>query len=90
MLSTINTMLTDLMGPAGPLIAVGGLALVLIGITLPIMLNRKAEPFDKLKAQRTQSAAAKPGNTLRTARKVDKLEKYATFLEPQSEAELSA
>jgi tight adherence protein C len=89
MLSTINTMLTDLMGPAGPLIAVGGLALLLIGITLPIMLNRKAEPFDKLKAQRP-GAPVKPGNTLRTAKKVDKLEKYATFLEPKSAAELSA
>ena len=90
MLSTINTMLTDMMGPAGPLIAVGGLGLLLVAITLPIMLNRKAEPFDKLKAQRTQSATVKPGNTLRAAKKVDKLEKYATFLEPQSEAELSA
>ncbi len=89
MLSTINTMLTDLMGPAGPLIAVGGLALLLFGITLPIMLNRKAEPFDKLKAQRTE-VAVKPGSTLRSAKKVDKLEKYATFLEPQSAAELSA
>jgi tight adherence protein C len=89
MLSTINAMLTDLLGPAGPLIAVGGLGLVLVAITLPIMLNRKAEPFDKLKAQRTEGPA-KPGNTLRTAKKVDKLEKYASFLEPQSEAEMSA
>ena len=89
MLSTINTMLTDLMGPAGPLIVVGGFGLLLVAITLPIMLNRKAEPFDKLKAQRTKGTA-KPGNTLRTAKKVDKLEKYATFLEPQSEAEMSA
>ena len=91
MLSTINTMLTDLMGPAGPLIVVGGVGLLLVAITLPIMLNRKAEPFDKLKAQRTQgAAAAKPRNALRSAKKVDKLEKFATFLEPQSEAELSA
>ncbi|MGQ0566153.1 MAG: type II secretion system F family protein [Gemmobacter sp.] len=89
MLSGINTMLTEMMGPAGPLIVVGGLAFVLIAITLPMMLNRKAEPFDKLKAQRTNTTA-KPGNTLRTAKKVDKLEKFATFLEPQSEAEMSA
>ncbi len=89
MLSTINTMLTDLMGPAGPLIVVGGLGLLLVAMTLPIMLNRKAEPFDKLKAQRTE-VAVKPGSTLRSAKKVDKLEKYATFLEPQSAAELSA
>jgi tight adherence protein C len=89
MLGTINTMLTEMMGPAGPLIVVGGLGLLLVSITLPIMLNRKAEPFDKIKAQRTQGTA-KPGNALRTAKKVDKLEKFATFLEPQTEAELSA
>jgi len=89
MLSNINTMLTDMMGPGGPMIVVGGVAFLLIAITLPIMLNRKAEPFDKLKAQRTEGPA-KPGNTLRTAKKVDKLEKFATFLEPQSEAEMSA
>jgi len=89
MLSNINTMLTDMMGPGGPMIVVGGIAFLLIAITLPIMLNRKAEPFDKLKAQRTEGPA-KPGNTLRTAKKVDKLEKFATFLEPQSEAEMSA
>jgi tight adherence protein C len=90
MLSTINTMLVDLLGPAGPVIAVGGLALLLIVITLPIMLNRKAEPFDKLKAQRRDGPAKPSGGVLRTAKKVDKLEKYATFLEPQSAVELSA
>lgn len=89
MLSNIYTMLTDLIGPGGPMIVVGGVAFLLIAITLPIMLNRKAEPFDKIKAQRTEGPA-KPGNTLRTAKKVDKLEKFATFLEPQSEAEMSA
>ena len=90
MFSTINTMLVDLMGPAGPMIAVGGLALLLIGITLPILMNRKAEPFDKLKTQNREGQAKPAGNTLRTAKKVDKLDKFANFLEPQSAAELSA
>ena len=90
MFSTINTMLVDLMGPAGPMIAVGGLALLLIGITLPILMNRKAEPFDKLKTQNREGQVKPAGNTLRTAKKVDKLDKFANFLEPQSAAELSA
>lgn len=90
MFSTINTMLIDLMGPAGPMIAVGGLALLLIGITLPVLMNRKAEPFDKLKKQNREGPAKPAGNTLRTAKKVDKLDKFANFLEPQSAAELSA
>jgi tight adherence protein C len=89
MLNSINTMLTDLFGPAGPMILVGGLSLVLLSIALSNMLNRKAEPFDKLKAQRAETKV-KPGNALRTAKKVDKLERFATFLEPKSEAELSA
>ena len=88
-LDKITTTLTDMMGPAGPLIAVGGLGLLLILLTLPAMLNRKAEPFDKLKEQR-KSGVVKPGNMLRTAKKVDKLEKFATFLEPQSAEEMTA
>jgi tight adherence protein C len=89
MLSSINTMLTDAMGPAGPLIVVGGLGLLLIAITLPIILNRKAEPFDRLKAER-KAGTAVPGNALRSAQKTDKLEKFANFLEPQSAEEMSA
>ena len=88
-LDKITTTLTDMMGPAGPLFAVGGLGLLLILLTLPAMLNRKAEPFDKLKEQR-KSGVVKPGNMLRTAKKVDKLEKFATFLEPQSAEEMTA
>jgi tight adherence protein C len=89
MFSALNTLLVDLLGPGGPMIVVGGLAFVLIALSLSSMLNRKADPLDKLKSQRSDGPA-KPGNALRQAKKVDKLERYATFLEPQSEAELSA
>jgi tight adherence protein C len=89
MFSSLNTLLVDLLGPAGPMIMVGGLAFVLIALAVSSMLNRKADPLDKLKSQRSEGPA-KPGNALRQAKKVDKLEKYATFLEPKSAAELSA
>lgn len=88
-LNSINQMLTDMMGPLGPLIAVALLGFLLVLLTLPVILSRKPEPFDKLKAMRETAQPGK-GEMLRAAKKVDKLEKFATFLEPQSAEELSA
>jgi tight adherence protein C len=88
-LSSLNLMLTEMMGPIGPLVGVAFLGFILVLLALPVMLSRKPEPFDKIKAQRVDAQPTK-GEVLRSAKKVDKLEKFATFLEPQSEAELSA
>ncbi|MDT8856992.1 type II secretion system F family protein [Paracoccaceae bacterium Fryx2] len=91
MLNEINAWLTDLIGPMGPLVALGGLGLVLILVTLPAMLKKQPEPFEKIKALRTTSTvAARPDQLLRRGDKADKLEKFATFLEPQNEEELTA
>lgn len=88
-LSSLNQMMTDMLGPIGPLIGIAFLGFILVLLALPVMLSRKPEPFDKIKAQREIAQPTK-GEVLRAAKKVDKLEKFATFLEPQSEAELSA
>lgn len=91
MLNSLQTTLTDLMGPMGPLFALGFLGLALIGGTLPFLLKRPAEPFEKLRRQQTE--AAKPVDAqqkLRRAGGDDKLEKFATFLEPQNAEELTA
>lgn len=88
-LSGIKQMLIDMMGPIGPLVGVAFLGFLLVLLALPAVLSRKPEPFDKLKAHRAAAAPAK-GEVLRAAKKVDKLEKFATFLEPQSAEELSA
>lgn len=90
MLSSVNAMLTELLGPVGPLLVVGALGFVLVLITLPVLLKKKAEPFDRLKAQAKSSAKTPNEQTLRRAEKNDKLEKYANFLEPQNAEELSA
>jgi len=91
MLETINTLLTDNLGPFGPLIAVGILGVIMIGITLPILLNKKPDPLDKLKKSNQQKkAATRPGEKLRFESKSDKLEKYSNFLEPQDAEEYSA
>lgn len=89
-LNNINALLINSMGPLGPLIALGGVGLVLIIATLPILLKKKIDPFAKVKAQRAPPAAAKkPGDALRKGEKNDKLQKFANFLEPQNAVDMS-
>ena len=87
----IQTMITDLLGPFGPLMIVGLLGVFLILVTLPVLLKREADPLDKIKSAGT---TAKPSKTkdkqLRSASGKDKLEKYSNFLEPQNADEYSA
>lgn len=93
MIETINTLLTDNLGPFGPLIAIGILGLVLIGLTLPALLKKNVDPLDRIKDQAKgydSRLAEGDKKALRTAGNKDKLEKYANFLEPQSEEEYSA
>ncbi|MDZ4135106.1 MAG: type II secretion system F family protein [Paracoccaceae bacterium] len=91
-MTNINALLVDKLGPLGPLIVIGVLGLLLVAATLPAMLRKGPEPFDKLKAERTAGRAPK-GQALRmgsTGAASEKLDKFATFLEPQSAEELSA
>lgn len=92
MLASINQLIVDQLGPLGPLMVIGGLGLLLILLTLPIMLKKTPEPFDKIKNQRDSfNTPAKQG--LRMGSKggaSDKLQKFSTFLEPQNAEEMSA
>lgn len=88
-LSSLNAMLVDQLGPLGPLMAVGGLGFLLVLITLPSLMKKRIDPLDKLKASNLGSGKNAPAQTLRRGDKTDKLEKFATFLEPQNEAEMS-
>ncbi len=91
MFESIQTFLTDQFGDFGPLLAVGLLGMFLILLTLPVLLNKKEDPFDKLKKAKKQAAAKSgPEERLRTDAKTDKLEKYSDFLEPKDEEEYSA
>ena len=91
LLASVNRLLVDLIGPLGPLVVVGGLGLVLVLVTLPIMMKKRADPLDKLRA--ASIAAEKSNSTnaqaLRRGDKSDKLQKFATFLEPQDAAEMT-
>lgn len=92
MLDSINQMLVELLGPMGPLFAIGGLGLLLVLLTLPTMLKKPPEPFDKIKMQRDAERKPKEQH-LRMGGfggASDKLRKFSTFLEPQNVEELSA
>ncbi|RVT87443.1 type II secretion system F family protein [Rhodobacteraceae bacterium CCMM004] len=86
----LNDMLVQALGPLGPLIAMGGLGLLLVLAALPFVFKRQADPLDKLKQAATARAAEPGAPALRIGGKKDKLEKYSTFLEPQDEEEFSA
>ncbi|OUS22302.1 pilus assembly protein TadC [Rhodobacterales bacterium 59_46_T64] len=89
-LAPIQELLVAQFGEFGPLLTVGFLGLVMIIVTLPVMLNKKADPLDRLKASRTLSKSAKDNDRLRTDTRNQKLDRYASFLEPSSEEEYSA
>ncbi len=79
------------LGPFGPLLAVGILGLACILLALPTLLQRREDPFDKLaRSLKPTDADASAKAGLRRGGKHDKLEKYATFLEPQDQEEYSA
>jgi len=90
-LTTINTILTDTFGDFGPMIAVGGLGLMLILLVIPLMLKEQQDPLEKLKKRNAAGGSREPGKaSLRAGAKNKKLDKYAGFLEPQDAKQLSA
>ncbi|MFN3663304.1 type II secretion system F family protein [Yoonia sp.] len=90
-MQAIQTMLTDMLGPFGPLMVVGLLGVFMILLTLPFFLKRQEDPFDRLNAGAHQpEKKTRKSEQLRVASNKDKLEKYSTFLEPQNAEEFSA
>jgi tight adherence protein C len=95
MLASLNEFIVSRMGETGPLLLAGGLGLMLILVTLPFLLRKEAEPFDKLKQQnrapeRDKDRAAREGDLRRASDRSDKLNKFAHFLEPQDKEQMSA
>ncbi|MBE0453811.1 type II secretion system F family protein [Roseovarius autotrophicus] len=93
--ATIQTFLTNTLGPFGPLLAIGGLGLVMVLGTVTLMFVHKPDPLDRLKqgASGGRGAAAgtvgKKTSSLRAGSKNKRLDKYASFLEPQDKKQLS-
>ena len=88
-MDALNAWLVALLGPAGPLIAVGALGGMMVLVTLPVLLRGSADPLDKLKADRGGKGGS-PAAGLRLNGKAEKLARYSEFLEPQNEADYSA
>ena len=81
----------DVLGPFGPLIAVGTLGVLMILLTLPMLLNQRQDPLEKLKKASRSGVVETPDKKkrLRTGSRNEKLDKYANFLEPQDAKALS-
>ena len=90
-LQQLNDLLTGSLGEFGPLIAVGGLGLFMILLTIPFFLNQREDPLKKLKRSSNPDSEAKPKKErLRQGGRNEQLQKFATFLEPQDQEQLSA
>jgi len=90
-LNAINDFLTGQLGEFGPLIVVGVLGMFMILLTIPLLLNQPEDPLKKLKRDSQEHAKPKSKKEqLRQRGRNEKLERFATFLEPQDEKELSA
>jgi tight adherence protein C len=95
MLASLNAYIVERMGETGPLLLAGGLGLLLILVTVPFLLRKEPEPFEKLKQQnrapdRAKERAAREGDLRRASDRNDKLNKFAHFLEPQDKEQMSA
>lgn len=90
-LNQIQDSMIGTLGPFGPMIIVGTLGVVLVLLVIPILIRDSQDPLEKLKKdQRDRSGlASKDSARLRTNRKNQKLDKYASFLEPQDAKALS-
>ncbi|GFE65403.1 type II secretion system F family protein [Litoreibacter roseus] len=90
-LNSLNDYLVELLGPLGPLFAVGFLGLIMVLLTLPIMLRKEKDPLDRIRAEAARGGrreASPNAPELRHKSGTDKLDKYANFLEPQTKEEL--
>lgn len=85
--------LTNLLGPSGPIIGLGVFGIFLITLTLPFILVKPKDPFDRINtpAYRTPKKTGKSSEniSLRQKKKGPNLDKFASFLEPQDQEELS-
>ena len=90
-LKEINDILTGSLGPFGPLLVVGILGIFMILVTIPMLLNQPEDPLKKLKRRTSEEGKKTPKKErLRQAGRNEQLDKFANFLEPQDQEELSS
>lgn len=90
-LEQINDVLTVSLGEFGPLIVVGGLGLLMVLLMIPFLMNQREDPLKKFnRDQQISNSNAPKKERLRQGNRNEQLQKFATFLEPTNEEELSA
>lgn len=92
-INQVIDLLTEKFGPLGPLYAAGLVGFLLVLMSLPILLKKNQDPMDRLKeGGKRQKKVKTDGGApkLRYEDKGPKLEKFATFLEPQDQSTYSA
>ena len=83
-------MITDILGPLGPIIIAGVLGLVMIVLTVMMMMRQPEDPLNKLKrTARGGTGEGEPREKLRQGGHNEQLDRFASFLEPKDVAELS-
>jgi tight adherence protein C len=89
-MQAFNQFAYNLLGPAGPMIIIASLGLLLLLLAIPMFFASRDNPMDRLNADYGRKKLnAETRAVLRDKRKNEKLNKYAQFLEPQDEKELS-
>lgn len=91
MFAAYLNLVTDMLGPLGPVMLMGALGIVLIAVAVAFYVTRPEDPMARLKRQ-VQSPQATDKDTQTRLRQDDRneqLEKFASFLEPKDVAELS-
>ncbi|MGA9251801.1 MAG: type II secretion system F family protein [Roseobacter sp.] len=88
-LTNINNIVVEYLGPLGPIIVLGTIGVIMVALTISMMLSQPEDPMAKLKKQINAPEDSKPERRLRQGGRNEKLEKFASFLEPKDVAELS-
>ena len=88
-------LLTEKLGPMGPVIALVAVGGLMVLATLPSLLKKRVDPLERLgnkrnpQGQRGMGKKADKAQQLRPGAGTDKLEKFSGFLEPKKAEELS-
>jgi tight adherence protein C len=91
MFNTVNSAISDVMGPFGLIIIFGVLGIITVLATVAMMMNQPEDPLTKLKRQESAPRRG-AGNAPAALRQKDgnaQLEKFSTFLEPADKEEMS-
>ncbi|MCR9125557.1 MAG: type II secretion system F family protein [Rhodobacteraceae bacterium] len=90
-LNALDAMITDLLGPFGPLIVLGVLGLFMVLLTLPFLVNQREDPMKKLQRSIEKGTEVRfEKERLRQGARNEQLQRFANFLEPKDVDELSA